>query len=165
LLIENIHAAHQTRGIELVAHLVEALQQTCAIMQTILNNPLASSYTLGVSAGAGFGAALVIVLGVAMPVPEAWGIPLMAFLFAGIACAGVYGIGQARESSPEMLVLAGIALLFLFQALLALLQFVARFVECSPYSHPETKCVFPLSSLIFHLSPFKNDHRTSTGSC
>ncbi|HEV2554603.1 MAG TPA: iron ABC transporter permease [Bosea sp. (in: a-proteobacteria)] len=102
-----------------------ALGLSGAIMQTILNNPLASSYTLGVSAGAGFGAALVIVLGVAMPVPEAWGIPLMAFLFAGIACAGVYGIGQARESSPEMLVLAGIALLFLFQALLALLQFVA----------------------------------------
>ncbi|MDP3411438.1 iron ABC transporter permease [Bosea sp. (in: a-proteobacteria)] len=102
-----------------------ALGLSGAIMQTILNNPLASSYTLGVSAGAGFGAALVIVLGVAMPVPEAWGIPLMAFLFAAIACAGVYGIGQARESSPEMLVLAGIALLFLFQALLALLQFVA----------------------------------------
>lgn len=102
-----------------------ALGLSGAIMQTILNNPLASSYTLGVSAGAGFGAALVIVLGVAMPLPEAWGIPLMAFLFAGIACVGVYGIGQARESSPEMLVLAGIALLFLFQALLALLQFVA----------------------------------------
>ena len=104
-----------------------ALGLSGAIMQTILNNPLASSYTLGVSAGAGFGAALVIVLGIAMPVPEAWGIPLMAFLFAAIACAGVYGIGQARESSPEMLVLvlAGIALLFLFQALLALLQFVA----------------------------------------
>lgn len=102
-----------------------ALGLSGAIMQTILNNPLASSYTLGVSAGAGFGAALVIVLGVAMPVPEAWGIPLMAFLFAVIACAGVYGIGQARDSSPEMLVLAGIALLFLFQALLALLQFVA----------------------------------------
>ncbi|PTM39604.1 iron ABC transporter permease [Bosea sp. 124] len=102
-----------------------ALGLSGAIMQTILNNPLASSYTLGVSAGAGFGAALVIVLGVALPVPEAWAIPMMAFLFAGIACAGVYGIGQARESAPEMLVLAGIALLFLFQALLALLQFIA----------------------------------------
>jgi iron complex transport system permease protein len=102
-----------------------ALGLSGAIMQTILNNPLASSYTLGVSAGAGFGAAFVIVLGVAIPVPEAYGIPLMAFLFAGIACVGVYGIGQARDSSPEMLLLAGIALLFLFQALLALLQFIA----------------------------------------
>lgn len=102
-----------------------ALGLSGGIMQTILNNPLASSYTLGVSAGAGFGAALVIVLGVALPLPEAWSIPAMAFLFAGLACAGVYAIGSLRGSSPEMLVLGGIALLFLFQALLALLQFVA----------------------------------------
>lgn len=102
-----------------------ALGLTGAIMQTILNNPLASSYTLGISAGAGFGAALVIVLGVSLPVPEAYAIPLSAFLFAAIACAGVYFIGSARGATPEMLVLAGIALLFLFQALLALLQFMA----------------------------------------
>lgn len=102
-----------------------ALGLSGAIMQTILNNPLASSYTLGVSAGAGFGAAFVIVLGAALPIPEAHAIPLMSFLFACVACAGVYGIGRAHGSSPEMLVLAGIALLFLFQALLALLQFVA----------------------------------------
>lgn len=98
---------------------------TGAIMQTILNNPLASSYTLGVSAGAGFGAALVIVLGLALPVPEAWAIPVSAFFFAGLACAGVWLIGSLRGASPEMLVLGGIALLFLFQALLSLLQFVA----------------------------------------
>jgi iron complex transport system permease protein len=102
-----------------------ALGLSGAIMQTILNNPLASSYTLGISAGAGFGAALVIVLGVSLPVPEAWSVPVSAFLFAGLACAGVWGIGAARGATPELLVLAGIALLFLFQALLSLLQFVA----------------------------------------
>jgi len=102
-----------------------ALGLTGGIMQTILNNPLASSYTLGVSAGAGFGAAFVIVLGAAVPVPEAYAIPVTSFLFSGLACAGVYAIGRTRGSSPEMLVLGGIALLFLFQALLALLQFIA----------------------------------------
>ncbi len=95
------------------------------IMQTILNNPLASSYTLGVSAGAGFGAGLVILLGSTVPLPEAYAIPLSAFFFAGIACAGVSAIGHARRASSEVLLLAGIAMLFLFQALLALLQFVA----------------------------------------
>lgn len=95
------------------------------IMQTILNNPLASSYTLGVSAGAGFGAGLVILMGSSIPLPEAYAIPLNAFLFAGAACAGVYLIGRARGATPEVLVLAGIAMLFLFQASLALLQFVA----------------------------------------
>lgn len=96
-----------------------------AIMQTILNNPLASSYTLGISAGAGFGAALAIVLGVVLPVPEAFAIPLNAMLFAGLACTGVYLIGGARAATAEALVLAGIALLFLFQALTSLLQLMA----------------------------------------
>lgn len=102
-----------------------ALGLTGALMQTILNNPLASSYTLGVSAGAGFGAALVIVVGAFLPLPETWAIPIAAFAFSGLASAGVYGIGQLRGASAEMLVLAGIALLFLFQALLSLLQYIA----------------------------------------
>jgi iron complex transport system permease protein len=102
-----------------------ALGLSGAIMQTILNNPLASSYTLGISAGAGFGAALAIVLGAVLPVPEAYAIPLNAMLFAGVACAGVYWMGGARHASAEGLVLAGIALLFLFQALSSLLQMLA----------------------------------------
>lgn len=96
-----------------------------AIMQTILNNPLASSYTLGISAGAGFGAALAIVLGVSLPLPETYAIAANAMLFAGIACSGVYLIGGARAATAEGLVLAGIALLFLFQALSSLLQMIA----------------------------------------
>ena len=102
-----------------------ALGLSGAVMQTILNNPLASSYTLGVSAGAGFGAALVIVGGAALPLPEAQAVPLAAFLFAGIACTGVWLLGGIRGTTPETLVLAGIAMMFLFQALLALLQFLA----------------------------------------
>ncbi len=102
-----------------------ALGLSGAVMQTILNNPLASSYTLGISAGAGFGAALVIVAGGALPVAEMWSVPLGAFAFAGVACAMVAGVGRLRGATPELLVLAGIACLFLFQALLSLLQFLA----------------------------------------
>ncbi len=102
-----------------------ALGLSGAIMQTILNNPLASSYTLGISAGAGFGASLVIVLGASLPVPETYAIAANAILFAGVACAGVYWIGGARHATAEGLVLAGIALLFLFQALSSLLQMIA----------------------------------------
>jgi iron complex transport system permease protein len=102
-----------------------ALGLTGAVMQTILNNPLASRYTLGVSAGAGFGAALVIVLGAGLPIAEAYAIPVSAFLFAALACAGVGLLGGIRGAGAETLVLAGIALMFLFQALLALLQFMA----------------------------------------
>ncbi|MBP0466096.1 iron ABC transporter permease [Roseomonas sp. PWR1] len=102
-----------------------ALGMTGAVMQTVLNNPLASSYTVGISAGAGFGAALVIVLGAALPVPDAFAVPASAFLFAALACSAVWLLGGRRGATAETLVLAGIALMFLFQALLALLQFLA----------------------------------------
>jgi len=102
-----------------------ALGVSGAVMQTILHNPLASSYTLGISAGAGFGAAVMILAGAAIPVPQEWAVPIGSFTFAALACAIVVGIGRARDAAPEMLVLAGIACLFLFQALLALLQFLA----------------------------------------
>jgi len=98
---------------------------TGAIMQTILANPLASSYTLGVSAGAGFGASLVIVIGAFLPIPEIYAAPAAALLFAALACAGVYAVGAARGATPELLTLAGVAMLFLFQALISLLQYVA----------------------------------------
>ncbi len=96
-----------------------------AVMQTILNNPLASCYTLGISAAAGFGAALAIVAGGVLPIAVDYAIPANAFLFASLACALVFLMGRLRGMTPEAMVLAGIALLFLFQALLSLLQFVA----------------------------------------
>ncbi len=102
-----------------------ALGLSGAVMQTVLNNALASSYTLGISAAAGFGAALAILVGASLPVPEAWAIPVAAFAFAGLACALVAAVGRLRGATPELLVLAGIACLFLFQALLGLLQFMA----------------------------------------
>lgn len=102
-----------------------ALGLSGAVMQTVLNNALASSYTLGISAAAGFGAALAILVGASWPMPEAWAVPAAAFAFAGLACALVAGAGRLRGATPELLVLAGIACLFLFQALLSLLQFLA----------------------------------------
>jgi iron complex transport system permease protein len=102
-----------------------ALGTSGAVMQTILNNPLASSYTLGLSAGAGFGAALAIVFGSDLPVPPRFAVPLSAFAFAALACAAVLQLGRLRGMAPETMVLAGIGLLFLFQALQSLLQYLA----------------------------------------
>ena len=102
-----------------------ALGLTGAVMQTILANPLASGYTLGIASGAGFGAALVIVFGPLLPISEETAVPLSAFLFSSLTCGAVFAIGRMRGSTAEVLVLAGVAMLFLFQALLSLLQFVA----------------------------------------
>ncbi|MCX5613954.1 iron ABC transporter permease [Bombella sp. TMW 2.2558] len=95
-------------------------------MQTVLDNPLASPYTLGVSAAAAFGASLAIVLHWHIPyVPETWMVPLEAFLFAvGSACL-LEVVARARGHSTTMVVLFGIALVFTFHAFVALMQFIA----------------------------------------
>jgi len=94
-------------------------------MQTILDNPLASPFTLGFSAAAGFGAALAIMFGGFLPLPEFFAAPIAAFAMTLLATALVYGVARLRGATPEILVLAGIAVLFFFQALQSLLQFMA----------------------------------------
>lgn len=97
-----------------------------AEMQTILDNPLASPYTLGISAAAGFGAGLALVFGVGVvPYAENWLVPLNAFVFSMLSSLTVYGIAKIKRASSETMILTGIALLFLFNALVALLQYHA----------------------------------------
>ncbi len=60
-----------------------ALSLAGAEMQTILNNPLASPFTLGVSSAAALGAALALVLGLGIPgLPEEAMVPVNTFVFA-----------------------------------------------------------------------------------
>lgn len=97
-----------------------------AQMQTILNNPLASPFTLGISAAAGFGASLALVFGVAiLPFALDYIVPLNAFVVAMCAAMLIHVLSQARGVTSETVILLGIALVFTFNALLALLQFFA----------------------------------------
>ncbi|MEX3021752.1 FecCD family ABC transporter permease [Kluyvera sp. STS39-E] len=103
-----------------------ALGLAGAEMQTILNNPLASPFTLGVSSAASFGAALAIILGLGIPgVPEQWFISVNAFVFALLACFILDGISRWTQVATSGVVLFGIALVFTFNALISILQFVA----------------------------------------
>lgn len=103
-----------------------ALALAGAEMQTILNNPLASPFTLGVSSAASFGAALALVLGVSLPViPADWNLPAFAFLFALGSVLMLQAMANLRGTGVETLVLFGIALVFTFNALVALVQYVA----------------------------------------
>lgn len=97
-----------------------------AQMQTILASPLASPFTLGISAAASFGAALAMVLGVAL-VPTALSlmVPINAFAMAMVASMLIFGLSTMRGVTVETIVLLGIALVFTFNALLALLQYFA----------------------------------------
>lgn len=102
-----------------------ALAMAGAIMQTILGNPLASPYTLGFSAAAGFGAATVILTGFTLPILAWLTVPFAAFVATALAAALVYGLARARGMTPEVMILAGIATLFLFQSLQSMVQYMA----------------------------------------
>ena len=97
-----------------------------AQMQTILANPLASPFTLGISAAASFGAALAIVTSVPLlPVAAGLLIPVNAFIMAMGASLLIHFVSQARGVTVQTVVLLGIALVFTFNALLAFLQYLA----------------------------------------
>ncbi len=57
-----------------------ALSVSGAVMQSILKNPLASPYTLGVSSGASLGVGIYIVLGVSIPFIGNLALPFIGFL-------------------------------------------------------------------------------------
>ncbi|EPL0661339.1 FecCD family ABC transporter permease [Proteus mirabilis] len=98
-----------------------------AEMQTILNNPLASPFTLGVSSAAAFGAALAIVLGIGIPgVPAQWFISVNAFIFALLATLLLDFISRWMRVSTSGIILFGIALVFTFNAAVSIMQFIAN---------------------------------------
>src|SRR5690606_37909201 len=89
-------------------------------------NPLASPFTLGISAAASFGAALAIVTGVSIiPFATNFMVPLNAFVMALLATLIIHFISQARGVTVQTVILLGIALVFAFRALLAVLQYLA----------------------------------------
>ena len=96
-----------------------------AVMQGVTRNPLVSPFTVGVSSAAAFGASIAIVLGFGLFGGERYIVITNAFVFASVAAFLVYGLARIRGVTGETLVLAGIALMFLFSALTSLLQYFA----------------------------------------
>ena len=106
-----------------------------AVMQGILRNPMASPFTLGLSNAAAFGAAIgIMFLGggtvvrttnAYVTVSEPMIVTMSAFGFAMIATGIVLILSRAINTSPETIVLAGMAISAIFSAGLAFLQYVA----------------------------------------
>lgn len=96
-----------------------------AQMQTILANPLASPYTLGISSAAGFGAALAFLTGLPFPNISWLNAPLAAFTMAILSSLVIYAIGKSKGMQANTMVLFGIVIHFFFQALQSLIQFRA----------------------------------------
>ncbi|WP_306484142.1 iron ABC transporter permease [Anaerococcus sp.] len=91
-----------------------------ACMQTILDNPLASPFTLGVSSAAGFGASLFLLLGISINF-----IAFGAIGFALIAIIFVYIISRRNFAHTSSMILAGISVKFFFDSLTSLMQYIS----------------------------------------
>ncbi|HTW99667.1 MAG TPA: iron ABC transporter permease [Acidimicrobiales bacterium] len=92
--------------------------------QGVFQNPLADPYLLGVAAGAGLGATLVIVLAPTAAASAFGPLPLAAFGGAIVAVAATYALGRSagRLRSSASLVLAGVAVASFFTAIQTFLQ-------------------------------------------
>ncbi len=95
-----------------------------AVFQGILLNPLADPYTLGVSAGAAFGASLAILLNVSFM--GAWSVSLFAFLGAlGTLAVVIYLSSSAGGLSSNNLILSGIIVAAILAAGISFLKYMA----------------------------------------
>ena len=93
-------------------------------MQTILNNNLASPYTLGISSAASFGASISLIFGYAF-LPKYmnnYATPIFAFAFSLISSFFIYIIGKIKKDRGTI-ILAGIAISFMFTALNSILTY------------------------------------------
>ena len=113
------------------------------VMQTTLNNTMASPSTLGVSNAAVFGANLSIIAfaggflstGNNLSSFDAGANPyatsVMAFIFAALSVLLILGLCTLRSFSPNVVVLAGLAIGALWTAATTILQFYATDVGLS----------------------------------
>lgn len=113
------------------------------VMQTALNNPMASPSTLGVSNAAVFGANLSIIafaggflntgsnLSGYTARANPYAASLMAFLFSALSILVILGLCRLRSFSPGVVVLAGIAVGSVWTAGTTILQFYATDVGLS----------------------------------
>ncbi|MGW4588854.1 FecCD family ABC transporter permease [Amycolatopsis thermoflava] len=97
-----------------------------AVMQSLLRNPLADPFVLGVSSGASTGAVLVVVLGVGGGV-----VSLSAGAFAGavLSFGLVLLLSQTLGGTTERVVLSGVAAMQLFSALTSFVVLTAGDAE------------------------------------
>lgn len=91
----------------------------CAF-QSLFANPLATPDTLGVASGASFGAALAILMGFSMV-----GIQLTSLIAGGAAVLLTWLGGSKKGSGLNTIVLSGIMMGSLFNALVSLVKYIA----------------------------------------
>lgn len=104
-----------------------ALSVGGTVMQSVLKNPLASPFSLGVSAGAGLGAAIVIVSGASVGFLGMFLLPVVSFSFGLITVVLVIGAVSKidRRMSNVTIVLTGMVVSLFFSAIMDFLATIS----------------------------------------
>jgi len=87
-----------------------------AVLQSLLRNPLAEPYILGISSGGTVGAFVAIALGIAF---ASLTVPLLSFIGSGLVMLLVYSLGHRRGVlDPHALLLSGVMVGAFFNAII-----------------------------------------------
>jgi iron complex transport system permease protein len=111
---------------------VGALLATAGVVfQGLLRNPLATPFTLGVSAGAALGAMLAITFDWSFHALGLSAVPAAAFAGSVLAVGIVYALARARHRglSTTVLLLAGVTLNAFLSAVILFVQYFADFAD------------------------------------
>ena len=100
-----------------------ALAVSGTVMQSLLGNPLASAYTLGVSSGASLGAALVIITGFTLPIVSGLVLPFVGFVFGLVTVLLVLAMSQRldQQMSNQTVILVGMVMTLFVGAMLTMI--------------------------------------------
>lgn len=96
-----------------------------ATMQSMMKNPLADPFTTGISSGACLGATLSITLGLSL-IEGFYGVVLNAFILSLVPVTFIVLISQYKKASPATMILVGISLMFIFDAMTTYLMLKAN---------------------------------------
>ena len=99
-----------------------------AVMQTITHNPLSEPYTIGISSAALFGVTISIALGISL-IPglgKDSANAVNAFVFAMVPAGAIILATMVRKLSPNMMILIGIGMMYVFSSITTLIKFNAN---------------------------------------
>lgn len=110
-----------------------------AVSQSLMRNPLASPFTLGISSSAAFGAAFAIIfLGAgdthssasdAVIINNQYMVGISAFAWSLVSIAIIVFLSRMKNSSPQIIILSGVILSSLFGAGISAMQYFANDVQ------------------------------------
>ena len=149
----------------LTAFLAGAALACCGVaLQAMFKNPLATPFTLGISSGAAFGAAVYVIFVTWL----SFFCGSIAFSFAGSLAAVflVYSLTRIKKGfSISTILLAGVVVNFFFSSLILLLQYISDFtqsfmiihwlmgsIDVTGYSVPISMLVFTLTGIVIIFS-------------